>query len=250
MPVLKRMKKALWFRKAIAIVVAEYLRLVWKTTRMVIEPDDINERALAVAPLIVAMWHGQHFLTPFLVSRQPTKVLISRHTDGDINAIAAEHLGVQLIRGSGAQGREFRRKGGVSAFYEMLDALKQGYNVALTADIPKISRVAGRGIANLALMSGRPVFVVAVATRNRVAFKSWDRAVLNLPFGRGAVVGAGPIPLPAVTDEFAIEKLRQSIEAALNTVTERAYEIVDGPLQAPAPGRIPDPESTSGPFAP
>jgi lysophospholipid acyltransferase (LPLAT)-like uncharacterized protein len=250
MPVLKRMKKALWVRKTIAIVVAEYLRLVWKTTSMMVEPPDINERALSAAPLIVAMWHGQHFLTPFLVSRHPTKVLISRHSDGDINAIAAERLGVQLIRGSGAHGQEFRRKGGVSAFYEMLDALKQGYNVALTADVPKISRVAGRGIANLALISGRPVFVVAIATHNRMVFKSWDRAVLSLPFGRGAVVGAGPIPLPAVTDEFAIEKLRESIETALNTVTERAYEIVDGPLRAQASGRISDSKSRSGPFAP
>jgi lysophospholipid acyltransferase (LPLAT)-like uncharacterized protein len=249
-PVLKRMTKVLWFRKTIAIVVAEYLRLVWNTTRIVVEPHDINERALSVAPMIVAMWHGQHFLTPFLVTQHPTKVLISRHSDGDINAMAAEHLGVQLIRGSGAQGGEFRRKGGVSAFYEMLDALKQGYNVALTADVPKISRVAGRGIANLALISGRPVFVVAVATRNRIAIKSWDRATLSLPFGRGAVVGAGPIPLPPVTDEFAIEKLRQSIELALNAVTERAYEIVDGPLQAQASRRISDPKSKSGPLAP
>src|SRR5579864_2339748 len=180
MRVLGRMTRIRWFRKAAAVLVAEYLRLVWKTTRIVFEPPDINERGDAVAPLILGMWHGQHFLTPFLARHRATKVLISRHADGELNAIAAEHLGVQLIRGSGARGGDFRRKGGVSAFYEMLDALKQVYNVALTADVPKVSRIAGRGIANLALMSGRPVFVIAIATRNRIVFKSWDRAVLNL----------------------------------------------------------------------
>ena len=71
------------------------------------------------------------------------KVLISRHRDGEINARAAERLGVDTIRGSGAHNSEFIRKGGATAFTEMLEALKQGYNVALTADVPKIARVAG-----------------------------------------------------------------------------------------------------------
>jgi lysophospholipid acyltransferase (LPLAT)-like uncharacterized protein len=206
---------------------AEYLRLVWKTSRVVVEPADIYDRAKAAAPYIVAMWHGQHFLVPFLDRDRPTKVLISRHRDGEINAIAAARLGVGLIRGSGAQGGDFQRKGGVPAFYEMLDTLKQGCNVALTADVPKVSRVAGRGIASLAVMSGRPVFVVAVATRHRIMVNSWDRAAVNLPFGRAAAVGIGPIHPSTGDGDSAVEHTRQAIETALNTVTARAYEIVD-----------------------
>jgi lysophospholipid acyltransferase (LPLAT)-like uncharacterized protein len=236
MPLLKRLIKTRWLNKAIAVILAKYLQLVWKTSRVVFEPQDFKARALASAPIIIGMWHGQHFLTPFLADRHPTKALISRHRDGEINAMIAEHLGIQSIRGSGGHRRKVQRKGGVSAFYEMLDALKKNSSVALTADVPKISRIAGRGIANLALISGRPVFVVAIATRNRLVFRSWDRAALNLPFGRAAVVGAGPISisLPAAAPEefaeFTIEIFRRSIETALNRVTERAYEIVDTPV--------------------
>ena len=67
-----------------------------------IEPPDVYARIDAELPVIVAMWHGQHFMAPFM--RRPGdrgKVLISRHRDGEINAIAAERLGIETIRGSG-----------------------------------------------------------------------------------------------------------------------------------------------------
>src|SRR5205809_3376105 len=42
------------------------------------------------------------------------KVLVSRHRDGEINAIVAEYFGVGTIRGSGAHGREVQRKRGIA----------------------------------------------------------------------------------------------------------------------------------------
>ena len=86
-------------------------------------------------------------------------------------------------------GREFQRKGGVSAFKEMVDALRQGYNVAMTADVPKLSRVAGLGIVKLAQRVRPADLPVAIATRRRITLENWDRTAINLPFGRGAVVG-------------------------------------------------------------
>jgi lysophospholipid acyltransferase (LPLAT)-like uncharacterized protein len=50
------------FQKTVGVVAAEYLRLVWKTTRFVTEPEGIYERFDREAPVIIAMWHGQHFL--------------------------------------------------------------------------------------------------------------------------------------------------------------------------------------------
>ena len=142
-------------------------------------------------PVILAMWHGQHFLAPFLRRGHPSKVLISRHRDGEFNAIAAEQLGVATVRGSGDHGHELQRKGGVGAFREMVDALAQGYNIALTADVPKVSRIAGLGIVKLASTSGRPIYPAAIATRSRIDHQHWDRSTVNLPFGRGAIPGSG-----------------------------------------------------------
>ena len=135
---LKRIVATPAFQGAVATAGACLLRLVWHSSRSTIEPADIYDRLQK--PAIVAMWHGQHFLMPFLKQQDPglrAKVLISRHRDGEINAIAAERLGIGTIRGSGDHGSAFHRKGGVGAFKEMVRALEQGYNVALTADVPK-----------------------------------------------------------------------------------------------------------------
>ncbi len=88
-------------QKAIGVIAAEYLRLVWWTNRLVLEPADFYERVAPELPVIVGFWHGQHFMTPFLRRGHKVKVLISRHRDGEINAAAARRLGVDPIRGSG-----------------------------------------------------------------------------------------------------------------------------------------------------
>jgi lysophospholipid acyltransferase (LPLAT)-like uncharacterized protein len=226
----KRLASTPWVQKTVGVVAAEYLRMVWNTSRFELEPPDIYETVLQEMPVILAMWHGQHFLMPFIKHKGEkfrAKVLISRHRDGEINAIAAEWLGIGTIRGSGDHGSEFNRKGGVSAFREMLTALEQGYNIALTADVPKVARVAGLGIIKLAQMSGRPIYPVAIATRRRIEFNSWDRSALNLPFGRGARIVGPRVRVPYDADEAALVAAQRELERALNTATERAYEISD-----------------------
>ncbi len=227
---LKRLITTRAVQRAIGITGAEYLRLVTKTTRFVVEPSDIYDRVSPDLPVILAMWHGQHFLMPFVkLPHHRAKVLISRHRDGEVNAIAAEWLGVGTIRGSGNHGNGFHHKGGVTAFMQMVEALNEGYTMALTADVPKVSRVAGLGIVMLARASGRPVYPIAVATRNRYEVDNWDRTAINLPFGRGAVVAGAPIRVAANADDAALETARREVEAALNAVTARAYALADGP---------------------
>lgn len=229
MSVLKRLVRQRWVQVAAGNLAAAFLRLVAATNSKTLEPADIYDRIRGDLPLILAMWHGQHLMIPFL--RQPehrAKVLISRHRDGEINAIAAERLGIETIRGSGDHGGEFARKGGVGAFREMLQALEDGYNVALTADVPKVSRVAGLGIVKLAQLSGRPIYPVAIATSRRIELGSWDRAAVNLPFGRFAAVAGDPIRVPRDAGDDALEVARLAVQNALNAVTARAIAIADG----------------------
>ena len=126
-----------------------------------------------------------------------------------------------------ALGRRFDRKGGDTAFRNMLAALQDNWSMALTADIPKVSRVAGLGIVKLAQLSGRPIYPVAVATSRRITFASWDRTAINLPFSRGAIVAGPPIRVPADVAADELERARLTVETSLNEATERAYAIVD-----------------------
>ena len=220
-----------WFQRAVGSLAAGLLRLVWRTNRFSFDPPDVYEIVEPFMPAIFAFWHGQHFLTPFVKTKDihRVKVLISRHRDGEFNAIAAERLGIGTIRGSGDHGSAFHRKGGLGAFKEMVRTLEEGYNVALTADVPKRSRIAGLGIIMLARESGRPIMPFAMVTSRYWRLKNWDQTTINLPFGRGALVGGEIIMVPPDADAEKMEELRARLELTLNDAMARAYAQVGRP---------------------
>jgi lysophospholipid acyltransferase (LPLAT)-like uncharacterized protein len=228
---LRNVLRSSWVQRAVGFLAAEYLRLVWLTNKFSFDPPDVYEIVEPQMPAIFAFWHGQHFMAAFIKTKESyrAKVLISMHRDGEFNAIAVERLGIGTVRGSGDHGSAFHRKGGVGAFKEMVRALEEDYNMALTADVPKRSRVAGRGIIMLARESGRPIMPFAMATSRFIRLDNWDRTTINLPFGRGALVGIEPIVVPPDADAETMEKLRLQLEANLNEATRRAYAQVGRP---------------------
>jgi lysophospholipid acyltransferase (LPLAT)-like uncharacterized protein len=212
-------------------LVVSYLRSVNATSRLVYDPSDPYLLHASLAPVIFTMWHGQHFMLPFLRQYDlDVRVLISKHHDGELNARIARKLGIGTIRGSTARepSRMFE-KGGLGGFVEMKTALDEGAFVCMTADISKLApRRAGLGIVALAKASGRPIVPVAYATSRRIEFTSWDRSTLNLPFSRAACAVGEIVEVPADADDRLLEAKRQSVENALNEATRRAYAIVDG----------------------
>src|SRR5260370_42599119 len=103
----RRIARSPVVQRLIGLSAAEYLRLVWSTCRLTIEPADLYEAVEPHQPVIVAIWHGQHFMVPFLSRGHRVKVLISRHRDGEINAYAAELLAIGTVRGAGYHRRRF-----------------------------------------------------------------------------------------------------------------------------------------------
>ena len=199
----RRIGRQQWAKTALGVVAAEYVRFVGKTTRL------HGGTARRLGPRRSRHADHHRVLARPALARHRTrarpsykvKMLVSRHRDGEVNAIAAERLGVGTIRGSGNHASGFVHKGGVAAFQAMLDALAEGYSVALSADVPKVSRVAGLGIIKLAQISGRPIHAIAIATRWRIVLDNWDRSTINLPFSRGAGVVPEPLRVPADADD-------------------------------------------------
>jgi lysophospholipid acyltransferase (LPLAT)-like uncharacterized protein len=177
------------------------------------------------APAIIALWHGQHLMVPFMWPKGiPLDALISKNADAEINARILERMGVNTIRGSG--GRDEKQnldRGGAKALLALRRSLAEGRSVAMIADVSHAERrQAGEGIVTLARISGRPIIPVAYASSNHyVIEKSWDKTTLNLPLGkRGFAVGE-PIYVSAM-DDISL-KLNQ-VTDALNEVTKRAAQ--------------------------
>lgn len=240
MSVLKRLFRAPVVQSFLGGLLAGYLKLVRTTSRIEILPsEDDRARLEAAQPVVLAMWHGQHLMMPLLKRpHDQCSVLISKHGDGELNAIAVRKLGFGLVRGSGAQrADQIRKRGGTEALRSMLAVLEAGGNMALTADVPKISRLCGQGIILVAAMSGRPIVPVAVVCRPRIDFKSWDAASLGLPFGRAAVIIGEPVCVARDAEPEAREGARRFLEGELDRIHALGYRHL-GAID-PGAGRAP-----------
>lgn len=213
-------------------LLAQFVRLVRLTNRLVEGSAQFSGGAYAeFEPGIIALWHGQHLLTPaYYPKRKPLVAMVSRSADAELNALMLEKFGIEAVRGSG--GRESTKhldKGGAKALIALKKSLATGKNVAMIADIPHgTPRDAGLGIVLLARLSGRPLLPVAITTsRRKVLEKSWDKTTINLPFGRSSIVIGTPIFVPAAADAAEMERKRLELTVALNAATAEAYRLVD-----------------------
>jgi lysophospholipid acyltransferase (LPLAT)-like uncharacterized protein len=223
---LKQLLHSAQAQQFVGSAIGSYFRFVWRTGRLVTDSEEIFRAVEPHMPCIVATWHGQHFLACFpRRSGHDFRALISRSRDGGIQASAATHLGLGVIRGSGGRPDTIHRKRGDTALRQMIRALNEGASIALTADVPKVSRVVGAGIVALARASGRPIIPLAVVTNSRMTLKSWDRASVNFPFSRIACVAGDAIFVPDTREAVLLESLRLKVETSLNDVNERALAL-------------------------
>ncbi|OYX33994.1 MAG: hypothetical protein B7Z01_07455, partial [Brevundimonas subvibrioides] len=109
--------------------------------------------------------------------------------DGQFIAKAVALQGFPAVRGSSAnKDKADAAKGGSRALRDGLKQLKVGA-LAITPDGPRgPARVMAEGLPLMARMSGVPVLFIGMSCKPAVRLNSWDRALLPLPFGRGAIV--------------------------------------------------------------
>jgi 3-deoxy-D-manno-octulosonic-acid transferase len=207
---------------------ARYMRLVYKTSKIVRDPQDTDDKLFSQHPQILGMWHGQFLMLPEIKpKKRPADVrcMVARHGDAALVGATLERFGMRLIRGAGAGARK-RDRGGAAALREALRALEEGATVAMTADVPPgPARRAGAGIATLGKLSGRPVVPCAVATGRFITLNNWSRFAVNLPFSTLGVVVGEPILVAQDADKAEIEAARVRIEQALAQATARAYAL-------------------------
>jgi 3-deoxy-D-manno-octulosonic-acid transferase len=209
-----------------APVLANYIKLVLNTSTQIANPPDFIARARKHHPLIIAIWHGQFLLLPGIYPQEiPGRAMIARHDDAEGLARVLRHFHLGLIRGAGA-GERKRDRGGAEAAHGAVASLREGFSIAMTADVPPgPARRCGRGVVTIASLSGCPVFPFAVASSRYFAVNSWDRMTFNLPFSTLGIAFGDPISVPANASREQLETSRQEVEAALNAATAKAYAL-------------------------
>lgn len=234
-----------------------YMLLVGATTRW----TRVNQAAIAPfwrgdGKLIGCIWHGRfaliHKMWAFGPNIPKAKMLISQSREGGIVAHTARAVGAEVIRGSAAKAGG-RRKGGVEALLAMARHIEGGGVIAMTPDGPRGPRMrAKRGPVQLAKLAGAQIMPVTWASSHRIVFdKSWDKFVLPLPFGKGALVWGEPIDPPGPdASDAEIEAVRVKLEAEMNRIAAEADRLAGVATVEPAPAArtenaAADPETTA-----
>jgi hypothetical protein len=180
-------------QSALAWTLSTWMRFCFATIRWTHENQALAETEWARGGgLLCAFWHSRIGLAPAswpLDRATPTRGLISLSPDGQFLAKAVGRLGFPAIRGSSAnKDKADRAKGGTRALRDGLKQLKVG-GLAITPDGPRgPARQMAEGLPLLAKLSGAPVLFIGVSCKPAIRLNSWDKAVLPLPFGRGAIV--------------------------------------------------------------
>lgn len=203
----------------IAALLAGYMSLVKATTRWEVRGLEHAQPVWDTGDGVVGcVWHGRILMTIAAWPRdvQPPAILISRSREGDVVTKVAEHHKVGVVRGSSRNKKKTKAKGGLSAFREMVRWVEGGGAMALTPDGPRGPRMrAGLGAIKLGRATGAPLLGLGWSTSNAIVFKSWDRFMLPLPFGKGVIVWAEPVTLSKEADKAELESARAALEARL-----------------------------------
>lgn len=175
--------------------------------------------------VLCVFWHSRIALAPAcwpLGRAQPAKALISLSADGEFIAKAVARQGFPAVRGSSSnKDKAATAKGGAQALRDGLKQLKVGA-LAITPDGPRGPiNVMAEGLPLMAKLSKAPVLFIGMSCSPAIRLNSWDRAVLPLPFGKGAVVwDRADFPVGAKMAEVVADWT-----ARLNAVEARADAI-------------------------
>jgi lysophospholipid acyltransferase (LPLAT)-like uncharacterized protein len=218
-----RWDNPLWRRRVPAL--AKALAQAYLGTcspEMRISPE-MNNLLLSCQPLLFTIWHCQLLFPLYYVRRYfpqlpPLVVMASPSRDGELIGEVARGLGITVCFGS-------RRKGGVQALKQLADYCRQGYSCALIADGSRGPvRVAQKGPLYLARETQAPLVSLAVASRRKITFNTWDRFELPLPFSRMAVLVGDPLYIGPQDRGPLLEDRRRELEARLNLLFAQSQQ--------------------------
>jgi lysophospholipid acyltransferase (LPLAT)-like uncharacterized protein len=172
-------------------------------------------------PVILALWHGRHFLPldkfrRMHYERKEICVMASRSRDGEILARILNRLGLEVVRGSSS-------RGGAQSFLELKHYMDRGYDAVIAVDGPRGPReVVKPGVLLLAQKTGYPIVPLSSSATRCKIIASWDRYLVPYPFSKGVTIVGKPMFVPPEAERDDLEKYKLSLENQLKDLTRQA----------------------------
>ncbi len=202
----KRRKRKILFAFAPPVAHALIRLLYWSCRKRFHLPGKRCE-----APCLVAFWHGEILMNPFLYREFmrdiPIALMISEHFDGELIARTAAYFGFDFVRGSSS-------KGAIKVLKESFRLIDRGVSLAITPDGPRGPRHSvADGIIAIAQKKDLPIVAYRYKASRYWQMKSWDRFIIPKPFSRLDFYASEPFYVTGLSREEARKVIKERLQS-------------------------------------
>lgn len=214
----KKLANSVWLNRLVETLLANWIRLSYRTSSWDRAGFEEMDKALQDGePVVVVLWHQRLMMAPYLFSpaNGPICTLTSSSRAGRLAGNVVERFGLGTIAIS-SHSRH------IALTRKVLAKMRQGVSVGMAADGPRgPARVASLAPVTWARASGKRVFVVSFSASRVHALPTWDQMWFPSPWTRGAFrCREWCEPVARFPSDAETERLRNSLETALNEVTD------------------------------
>lgn len=202
---------------------------LYRTCRLATVGQEQEAALLAQgSPILYTIWHCQLCYVLYHYRHRQGVLMASPSRDGELIGRIAEGFGFIVCRGS-------RHKGGHSALQEMAHYIRRGHSAGLIADGSRgPARVAQKGVLYLAREAQVPILPLAVASRHKFVFNTWDQFELTRPFSDITLMVGEPLFISPPERGRRLAQLRRELEDRLNSLFIQSQH-----YYWPRPGHVP-----------
>jgi lysophospholipid acyltransferase (LPLAT)-like uncharacterized protein len=168
-------------------------------------------------PICFAGLHQGMLYLPMHFRDRDGVVMVSASRDGDLIAHTMARFGLRSARGSS-------KRGGADALRAMIDEVNMsGCSAGMIVDGPQgPAGIAKPGALKLARATGLPIVPGNWWAEPHVAFGSWDKTIVPLPFARMVFAFEPSIVVPPDATDDDLERLRVELTARLGRALDAA----------------------------
>lgn len=206
------------------------MNLLWRSYRIqaVIGADIVDRLISERIVCAPCYWHQNlilcvNFFRQWISRGFKACFLISASVDGDAPTRIAEGWGAQVIRGSA-------NNTGALVLRDMHQAMKRGVSIVTIADGPTGPKSRFKsGVVLVARIGGIPMVPVACAADRAWYLNRWDEFMIPKPFSRVVLAVGEPVPVPRGASPEEMERLRETMENAVNSLVEQSKRELERP---------------------
>lgn len=204
-------------------------RLLWWSCRIVtvIGAEHVEAALKDGRACVPCYWHRDIFvclmtLKGWIARGYKAAIIISPSVDGEVPARIARAWGAEVVRGSA-------KRTGALAMRDLHEVMKRGVSIVTAADGPVGPAYYFKsGVIMTSRIGKAPMLPLGCAASRAWRFNTWDHFMLPKPFARIVVAIGEPVDVPARADAETLDRLRETMEIAVNSLSEESKKRLDG----------------------